>query len=58
MDLLISNQAESLGEAYIFLTVFYLQILSSFFSEQVGVFKSLNGKSDQILNFIEKIIRK
>ena len=57
MDLLISKQAESLGESYIFLTIFYLQILSSFFSEQVGVFKAINGKSDQLLNLIEKIVR-
>ena len=57
MDLLITKQAESLGESFLLLTIFYLQILSSFFSEQIGVFVSSNGKSDQILNYIEKIIR-
>ena len=57
MDLLISKQAESLGESYLLLTIFYLQILSSFFSDQIGVFKSSNGKSDQVLSYIEKIIR-
>ena len=28
MDLLITKQAESLGEAYLLLSIFYLQILS------------------------------
>ena len=37
MDLLITKQAESLGESILFLTIFYLQILSSFFSEQIGI---------------------
>ena len=57
MDLLISKQAESRAEAFLLTTIFYLQILSTFFSNQVGVFDSSNGKSDTILNFIEKIVR-
>ena len=57
MDLLITKQGEFLGEAYLLLAIFYIQILSSFFSEQIGVFTSSNGKSDQVLNYIEKIIR-
>jgi len=57
MDLLISKQAESKGESFLLMTIFYLQILSSFFSEQIGVFTSTNGKSDQILNYVEKIFR-
>ena len=56
MDLLISKQGEFLGEAYLLLAIFYIQILSSFFSEQIGVFTSSNGKSDQVLNYIEKIL--
>ena len=57
MDLLISKQAESYGESFLLMTIFYLQIISAFFSEQIGVFDSSNGKSDQILNYIEKIMR-
>ena len=57
MDILISKQAESRGESFLLLTIFYLQILSSFFSVQIGVFDSENGKSDKILYTIEKIIR-
>ena len=57
MDLLISKQAESLGESIFLMIFFYLQILSSFFSDQIGIFNSKNGKSDIILNYIEKIIR-
>jgi len=57
MNLLILKQSESRGESFLLLTIFYLQILSSFFSEQLGVFSSSNGKSDNILIFIGKVIR-
>ena len=57
MDLLISKQAESYGESFLLMTIFYLQIISAFFSEQLGVFDSSNGKSDQILNYIENVMR-
>ena len=57
MNLLISKQSESREESFLLLTIFYLQILSSFFSEQLGVFSSSNGKSDNILIFIGKAIR-
>ena len=57
MNLLISKQSESRAESFLLLTIFYLQIISSFFSEQLGVFSSSNGKSDNILIFIGKVIR-
>ena len=57
MDLLITNQVESRIESFVFLGIFYLQILSAFFSEQIGVFDPVNSTSDRILNYIEKIVR-
>ena len=57
MDLLIINQSDSIFESFLFLTIFYLQIISSFFSEQLGVFNLKTAKSDDILNYIQKIIR-
>ena len=57
MDLLILNQSDSIFESFLFLSIFYLQIISSFFSEQLGVFNPKNAKSDEILNYIQKIIR-
>ena len=57
MDLLITNQVESRIESFVFLGIFYLQILSSFFAVQIGVFDPINSTSDKILNYIEKIVR-
>ena len=57
MDLLISNQSETRVESFLFMGIFYLQIISTFFSEQIGIFNPKTSKSDQILNYIEKIIR-
>ena len=57
MDLLISNQSDSRFESFLLMTIFYLQIITSFFSEYVGVLDPKNAKSDHILNFIEKIVR-
>ena len=57
MDLLITNQAESRFESYLLFGIFYFQIISIFFSENVGVFDPQKSKSDKILNFIEKILR-
>ena len=57
MDLLITNQVESRIESFVFLGIFYLQIISSFFADQIGVFDPINSKSDRILNYIEKIVR-
>ena len=57
MDLLITNQVESRIESFIFLGIFYLQIISSFFADQIGVFDPVNSKSDKILHYVEKIVR-
>ena len=57
MDLLIGNQADSRVESFLLMGIFYLQIISSFFSENLMVFDPKNSKSDKILNYIEKIIR-
>lgn len=55
--ILIMNQSESRFESFLLMGIFCLQIISSFFSEQVGVFDSENSKSDFVLNTIEKIFR-
>ena len=57
MDLLISNQANSRMECVLFMGVYYLQIISGFFSEQLGVFDKDNNTSDKILTWVEKILR-
>ena len=57
LDLLITNQVESRIESFLFLGIFYLQILSSFFANQIGVFDTENSISDRILNYIERIVR-
>ena len=57
MDLLISNQVESRIEIFIFLGIFYLQILSVFFSDHIGILDSKNSYSDKILNYIERTVR-
>ena len=57
IDILIKNQSYSRFESFLLLGIFYLQIISSFFSEQLNIFDPVNSKSDKILNVIEKIIR-
>ena len=57
MDLLISNQVESRIEIFIFLGIFYLQIISVFFSDHIGILDSKNSYSDKILNYIERTVR-
>ena len=57
MDLLISNQGKFKFEAIIFMSLYYLQILSLFYSEQVQVFNPNKSKSDLFLYYIEKIVR-
>jgi hypothetical protein len=56
MDLLISNQTNSRTEAFLLIGIFYLQIISSFFSEKVKIL-NIESKSDKIFIYIEKIIR-
>ena len=57
MNILITKQAVTRIEAIFYIIIFYLQILSSFFSENLGIFSQKNGKSDLILIYIKKIIR-
>ena len=57
MDLLIINQSNSKVESLLLLGIFYIQIISSFFSEQLSIFNPKNSKSDSIFNYIEKIFR-
>ena len=57
MDILITNQSDSRFESFILMSILYLQIISSFFSENLGVFNPKHAKSDNILNYIEKIVR-
>ena len=57
MDLLISNQQNFKYEAIFFMGIYYLQILSIFYAEQIEIFKPNKNKSDLILNYIEIIIR-
>ena len=57
MDILISNQASSRAECVIFMGIYYLQILTGFFSEQVGIFDIDKNDTDKVLNYFEKILR-
>ena len=57
MDLLITNQVESRIEIFVFLGIFYLQILSVFFSDHIGIIDPKNSYSDKILNYIEQVVR-
>ena len=56
IDILIRNPSDSRFESFLLLGIFYLQILSTFFSEQINVFDSENSKSDKILSTLEKIM--
>ena len=57
IDLLITNQSTSKLESFLLLSIFYLQIISSFFSEKLGLLIPKEAKSDNALNWIGKIIR-
>ena len=57
MDLLISNQSTTMFEAILFLSIFYLQYISSFFDENIGVFDGKSFFLDNMLNYIKKILR-
>ena len=57
IDLLISNQSNSRFESFLLFTIFYLQIISSFFSDKLNAFSPNNAKSDKFLYYIHKILR-
>jgi len=56
MDLLISNQTNSRTETFLLIGIFYIQIISSFFSEKVKILNS-ESKSDKIFIYIQKNFR-
>ena len=56
MDLLITNQVQSRIESFILLGIFYLQIITSFFSTQIGILDYQKSNSDKFLNLIQRII--
>ena len=55
-DIFLSNQGKSKIEIIFYLTFFYLQLLSGFFSPQIGMLDTDN-KIDSFLLYIEKITR-
>ena len=57
MDLIVSNQQGSKNEIFIFFGIFYAQIISSFFSHNLGIFNKDNSFSDNILFNLQKILR-
>ena len=57
MDILITNQSSTMFEALIFLSIFYLQYITSFLDEKLEIFKGNLYFLDNILNYIKKIIR-
>ena len=57
MDLLISNQESSSSEYFIFFGIFYAQIISTFFSEQLGIINKDKSFTDNIFYHIQRILR-
>ena len=57
MDLLVSNQSHSRLEIILFFLIFYIQMISGYFSEQIGVLDKNSSTSDKILYNINKIFR-
>ena len=57
MNMLITNQSISKMETIIFLSIFYLQIISSFFDKQLKIFDGESSFVDNILNNIKQILR-
>ena len=54
MDILITNQSVSIMETVIILSIFYLQIISSFFDKKLKVFDGDSSFIDKILNYIKE----
>ena len=57
MDLLISNQNPSRIESIMFIGIYHIQIISGFFSQQIGIFKKDKYNTEKILYYIQKISR-
>jgi PAS domain S-box-containing protein len=56
-DLLVKNKSSSQMEFTFFLTVFYIQIITGFFSSNLGILDKENSLSDNFLNLLNKILR-
>ena len=56
MDSLVTHKTFSRSESILMIIIFYTQIISGFFSEQVGILKS-NVIPDKYLMLLQKIIR-
>ena len=57
MDLLVSNQSHSRLEIILFFLIFYIQMLSGYFTDRIGVLDKDSSTSDKILYTINKIFR-
>ena len=57
MDLLVTNQGTSHLECAIFLGIFHLQIIVGFFSNQVKLLSPSTSSFDNLLQYMEKILR-
>ena len=55
MDFFLLNQASIRSKCIIFMEIYYLQILTGFFSEKVGIFDIDKNETDKILNYFKKI---
>ena len=55
-DIFVTNQSNSKIEVFFYLCFFYLQLISGFFSPQIGILK-MNNSIDKFLSYIEKITR-
>ena len=57
MDLLVSNQLSSSNETFIFIGIFYIQLLSGFFSKDINVLRIDGSQFDILFNYIEQFSR-
>ena len=55
-DIFVTNQSNSKIEIFFYLCFFYLQLISGFFSPQLGILK-MDNSVDKFLSYIEKITR-
>jgi len=56
-DLLVTNKSTSKFECIVFFTIFYIQTISGFFAQNLGVLDVRNSSSDNYLNYFNKVLR-
>ena len=56
MDTLISHKSDSKTECILFILISYTQLISGFFSEQIGILKN-NENPDNYLMLLQSVIR-